>query len=465
MSLFTRDKSFYKAFSSMTAVLALQNLITFAVNLADNVMIGGYSQTAMSGVSIVNQVQFLLQMLMLGTGSAIGVLGSQYWGKKELLPIRKTTSIGLLFGVAFAAILTVLVYTFPHQVLGLLTNEQAVIDEGVKYLRIICFSYILFAVSQNLLSALRSVETVKIGFIVNLLTLVVNITLNYCLIEGNLGFPALGVKGAAIATLCARIIEFIIVIIYVLFFDRKIRWQPNDLLHPDKTMLHDYVRVGMPLILANGIWGIAMSVQTAILGRLGDDTIAANSIATTLFQVVSVVCYASGNASAVLIGKTVGEGDIPRVKAYTRTLQFIYLLIGVLTGLALLASTDLVLGFYEVTPTADQIARQFIRVLSITVVGTSYQCSCLTGIVTGGGDTRFVLINDLIHQWLIVIPSAFLSAFLFHAPIWVTFLCLKSDQILKCFVAVVKVNRYRWIRKLTRQTPTEKGADQLYMES
>lgn len=452
MKLFVRDRGFYKSFISMTGVIALQNLITFAVNLADNVMIGGYSQTAMSGVAIVNQIQFLLQMLMLGTGSAIGVLGSQYWGKKELQPVRKATSIGLLLGIILAAIMMVLVYFFPRQALGLLTNEQAVIDEGAKYLVIICFSYMLFAVSQNLLSALRSVETVKIGFVVNLVALVVNIVLNYGLIEGHLGMPELGVRGAAIATLCARIVEFIIVVVFVFFFDKKIRWRPKDLLHIDGTMLKDYIRVGMPLILANGIWGIAMSVQTAILGRMGDDTIAANSIATTIFQVVSVVCYASGNASSVIIGKTVGEGDIPRVKAYTRTLQFIYIGIGVVTGLILFCSTDLIIGLYDVTPAAARLARQFIAVLSVSVVGTSYQCSCLTGIVTGGGDTKFVLINDLIHQWLIVIPSAFLSAFVFHWPLWITFFCLKSDQILKCFVAVIKVNRYKWIHKLTRDS-------------
>lgn len=452
MKLFVRDRRFYKSFVSMTAIIALQNLITFAVNLADNVMIGSYSQTAMSGVAMVNQIQYLLQMLMLGTGGAISVLGSQYWGKKELQPIRKATSIGLVFGVGFAAIMMALVYFFPRQALGLLTNEQAVIDEGAKYLVIICFSYVLFSISQNLLSALRSVETTWIGFLVNIVALVVNIFLNYCLIEGNLGFRELGVEGAAIATLCARVVEFIIVVLYVLFADKKIRWRPKDLLAMDRTMLRDYLRVGMPLILANGIWGIAISVQTAILGRLGDDTIAANSIATTIFQVVSVVCYASGNASSVIIGKTVGEGDIPRVKAYTKTLQLIYLGIGLVTGLTLFASTDLIIGLYDVTPAAAKLAAQFIGVLSVSVVGTSYQCSCLTGIVTGGGDTKFVLINDLIHQWLIVIPSAFLSAFVFGWPLWVTFLCLKSDQILKCFVAIVKVNRYKWIHKLTRDS-------------
>lgn len=451
MKLFVRDKGFYKSYISMTLVIALQNLITYAVNLADNIMIGGYSQDALSGVAMVNQIQFLLQMLMLGTGSAISVLGAQYWGKKELQPIRKVTSIGTLLGIILSAVMMVLVYFFPNETLRLLTNEQAVIAEGSKYLVIICFSYVLFAISNNLLSALRAVETVGIGFVVNLIALGVNIVLNYGLIYGNLGMPELGVEGAAIATLIARIVEFVIVVTYVLLVDKKICWRLSNLLHIDSAMFRDYIRVGMPLILANGIWGVAMSVQAAILGRLGEDTIAANSIATTIFQVVSVVTYAGGNAASVLIGKTVGEGDIPKVKAYTVTLQILFLLTGVVTGLVLYSCTDFIIGLYEVTEVAAELARQFILVLSITVVGTSYQCSCLTGIVTGGGDTKFVLINDLIHQWLIVIPCAFLSAFVFGAPLWVTFLCLKSDQILKCFVAVVKVNRYKWIHTLTRE--------------
>ena len=216
MSLMVREKKFYKTFASMTGVIAMQNLITFAVNLADNVMIGGYSQTALSGVSIVNQIQFLLQMLMLGTGSAIGVLGAQYWGKRELEPIRKATSSGVLLGVILSTGMLLTVFFFPHQVMGLLTNEQAVIEEGSKYLVIVCFSYVLFAISNNLLSALRAVETVKIGFIVNLIALVVNITLNYGLIYGRLGMPELGVEGAAIATLSARVVEFVVVLLYVL---------------------------------------------------------------------------------------------------------------------------------------------------------------------------------------------------------------------------------------------------------
>lgn len=451
MRLFVKDKSFYKVFFSMAGVIAMQNLITYAVNLADNVMIGGYSQDALSGVAMVNQIQFLLQMLVAGVGSGITVLGSQYWGKQQVEPIRRVTAIGMVLAIIFSLIMMAVVWFFPSQVISILTNEAPVIAEGTKYLKIICFSYLLFGITNVLLAALRSVETVRIGFVVTLTALVFNIILNYSLIYGRLGMPEMGVEGAALATLIARIVEFLIVIVYTLFFDKKIRWKIRDLFHLDRQLFRDYIRVGLPLITSNSIWGLAMSAQTAILGRMGADTIAANSIATTIFQVVSVLAYGSANASGVVIGKTVGEGDIPRVKAYSKTLQIIYIFIGLLTGAVLFLSKEFIIRLYSITPSTQELTRQFISVLSITVIGTSYQVACLTGIVTGGGDTKFVLINDLIHQWLIVIPASFLSAFVFHAPLWVTFACLKSDQVLKCFVAIVKVNRYRWIHVLTRE--------------
>ena len=434
----------------MTVVLAMQNLISFAVNLADNIMIGSYSQTALSGVAMVSQVQFMLQMIVLGIGSGITVLGAQYWGKQQTEPIRKVTSAGMTLAISVGLLFTVGTFLFPRQTLSILTNEQAVITEGVKYMKILCWSFILYALTNTLLYSLRSVETVRIGFVVTLTALVINVFLNYCLIRGNLGFPEMGVEGAAIATLISRVAEFLIVVLYVCLGDKKICWKPMDMFRLDKKLFRDYIRVGLPVILSESVWGFAMTAQTAILGRLGDNTIAANSIATTIFQVISVITYASCTTSGVLIGKTVGEGDIPRVKAYTKTLQILYLFIGVATGATLWFSKDLVLSLYDsITPEAHALAVQFIGVLSLTVIGTSYQVACLTGIVTGGGDTKFVLINDLIHQWLIVIPMSYLAAFVFGAPMWVTFLCLKADQILKCFVAIVKVNRYRWIHALT----------------
>ena len=211
MNLFVKDKSFYKAFFSMAGVIAMQNLITYAVNLADNVMIGGYSQNALSGVAMVNQIQFLLQMVVMGIGNGIVVLGAQYWGKRQVEPIRRVTSIGMLLALTVSFAMMLIVYFFTRQTLSILTNEPAVIAEGSKYLKIICFSYILFAVTNVLLSALRSVETVRIGFVVTLTALFVNVILNYGLIYGRMGLPEMGVEGAALATLVSRIVEFLIV--------------------------------------------------------------------------------------------------------------------------------------------------------------------------------------------------------------------------------------------------------------
>ncbi len=452
MKLFVRDRGFYKSYISMTLLIAMQNLITFAVNLADNVMIGNYDQNALSGISMVNQVQFLLQTVVLGIGAAITVMGAQYWGQHRAEPVRKVTSAGLSIALVVSLVMTAVCRMFPEWTLSLLTDEAAVIAEGSRYMNIVCVSFVLFALSNTMLFALRSVETTHVGFFASTVALVFNIVLNYGLIFGRLGMPEMGVEGAAIATLVSRVVEFAVVAVYALCIDQKMCWRLRDLFHQDRVIFGDFLRNGMPVILAESVWGIAMAAQTSIIGRLGEDTIAASSIAVTVFQVVSVITYASGNASGIIIGKTVGEGDILRVKAYTRTFQILFVFVGVLTGTALWLCKDWVLSLYaSITPGAHDLALQFLTVLAVTVVGTSYQVACLTGIVTAGGDTKFVLINDLIHQFLIAIPGAFLSAFVFGAPLWVTFLCLKSDQILKCFVAVVKINRYKWIRPLTRE--------------
>ncbi|GAE07166.1 Na++ driven multidrug efflux pump [Paenibacillus sp. JCM 10914] len=198
--------------------------------------------------------------------------------------------------------------------------------------------------------------------------------------------------------------------------------------------------------MSNAIWGLAMGAQTAILGHMGESAIAANSIANTIFQMVTVIVYASASATAVIIGKTIGEGRMGTIKTYAKTLQLLYVLLGLVTGAVLFFIKDYVLGLYAISSEAKTLALHFMTVLSITVVGTAYQMPALTGIVRSGGDTRFVLYNDLIFMWLIVLPSSALCAFVFDLSPLTVFICLKSDQILKCFVAIVKVNRFRWIR-------------------
>lgn len=449
-----KDKYFYKTFFSLYLVVALQNVIVFSVNLADSVMLGAYSEAAMSGVSLANQIQFLLQMLVNGAANGLVVISSQYWGKKQTEPIKKVFAAAFAAGIIMSLVLSAVVLISPEFVLGILSPEKEIVAEGVKYIKILVFTYVIFAATNIAVALMRSVEAVRIGFYSSVLSLVINIGLNYLLIGGNCGFTEMGVEGAAIATLISRIAEFIFVLIYVFFVDKRLKLKVSDVFKLEKDYVKDYIKAGLPLVGSGGSWGIAMTVQSAVIGRLGAAAIGANAVAAPVFQVISVLYTSSSNASSVLIGKTVGENDIPRVKRYTKKLQIMYLVIGVLSSVLLLLIRDTIVSFYNVSQETAELSTVFLNILAVTVIGSSYEAPCLCGIVSGGGDTKFVFKNDIIFMWCLVLPISILSAFVFEWPVAVTFFILKADQIAKCFVAIPKVNRYKWIKVLTRDENT-----------
>lgn len=449
--LLVHDKQFYKTFLTLTLFISLQQLITFSVNLADNLMLGAYSETALSGAALVNQIQYLLQTIISGFSSGVVVLGSQYWGKKDVGPIRRILSLGFLCSIVVGVIFCLVTALLPRQVLGLLTNDPAVIEQGVIYLSVMCFTYILFSLSNSIVMSLRAVEVTIIGPVVSLTTLCINASLNYCLIFGNFGFPELGILGAAIATCTSRVVELIIVLVYLLVVDKRLRMKLRDLLRPDFFYLKDYILITIPIVGSSGFWGLAMVVQTAILGHMSAAAIAANSVASTVFQIASVVAMCSANSSAVVMGKTIGEGRTDKIKSYSRTLQVLYLAIGVLSGLVLFFLKDLILGLYVLSPETYQLADSFILVLCITLVGTAYEFPVSAGIILGGGDTKYAFIVDTLFMWCFTLPFSALSAFVWNFPPLITFIFLKSDQILKCIPNAIKCNRYKWVRELTRE--------------
>lgn len=445
-----REGAFYKTFFTMTGIIALQNLVVFSVNLADNVMLTHWSGEALAGVALVNQIQFLLQMLMQGIGEGALVFSSRSWGEGRREPIRAIANIGVKLALAVSLALGLAVFAFPKTVLGLLSSDAAIVAAGAEYARIVVFTYPIFALTQILLILLRSVETVRIGFVLSLITLFSNVLLNYVLIFGALGLPAMGIRGAAVATLLSRLIELFVLVLYVRFFDKKIGLRLSHLLcRWDGKLLRDYVRTGLPVFGSGGMWGIAQAIQTAILGHMEGDVISANAVAVTLFQIISVFMYASASSTAVMVGKALGEGHAERIRPYGYTFQLLFLAIGLFSGSALFLLRHPILSLYaNLTPEAEALSLAFITVLSVTCVGTAYQMPCLTGLVRAGGDTSFVLKNDFIFMWLIVLPSSALAAFVLHLSPVVVFICLKSDQITKCVVAAVKVNRFRFVKKI-----------------
>lgn len=455
----TRDRDFYRQIARLTGFIALQNVITCFVGLVSNVMIGSYSQDALSGVALANQVQFLLQMLAGGLGDGMAVMTAQYWGTRRLEPIRRVLAIALTFAAGACALFFGVAVFAPQGALRLLTSDAGAIREGAAYLRLAAFSYPFFTVSMILLAAQRSVENVGVGIAASFSGLLVNIVLSWLLIFGRMGFPALGAQGAAIATIVARAAECAVVVAYTYGVDHKLALAPSRFRRLDRMLLKDFRRFGTPVVMANASWGLAMLIQTGVLGHLGSNAIAANAIANSLFQVITVIAYGTSSASGVLVGKVVGSGDMRKLREYVKTLQWLYLGVGLLSSALLFACKDWILRLYAVTPEAMGMAGDFILVLCVTVIGTAYQNPVLTGVVRGGGDTRFVFFNDLVFMWGIVLPMSILAAFVFRWDPVAVFCCLKGDQILKSFVAVVKVNRYRWVKRVAREEEPVAEAD------
>ena len=451
--LMVRDRSFYTRLVGLALPLALQSVITFSVNLADNIMVGRLGELALSGVYVANHLHSFLHMLVMGLSAALMVLGSQFWGRRETDKVKTIIGIAFKFGIGAGSALLLVTLIAPAGILRLFTDDAAVLTEARRYLTIIRYSYLFFCITQVLIAAMRCVETVRIGMYLSTMTFFVNVSLNWILIFGNLGAPALGIRGAAIATLSARVLETVVIAAYVRFADRKLRLRFLELFRSDKALFKRFFRYGFPVIAGDIFWGVNLAVQGAIVGRLGATALASVSIANVVFSIMAVIVYGTAGATAIIIGQTVGAGEYERVRSYTKTLQILFIGVGLISGAAIVLVRNFIGLVYVLEPETMAMTRRFLLVLSIMVIGTAYQMSSLTGIVRAGGATHFVLVNDLIFIWGFVIPAASLAAFVFHASPVVVFALLKSDQILKCAVAAVKVNRFRWIKNLTQEKP------------
>ena len=423
-------------------IVVFQNIIAYSINMADNLMLGMYSQSSLSGVATVNQIQFLLQQMTLAIGDTLVIIASQYWGQKKTKPIRTFTGIALATGLILGLIVFILTTLFPREILMLFTKKESYIIQGMDYLSLIRFTYPLFVLSTILMAALRSVETVSIALKVSILSLIVDISINYTLIFGKFGFPEMGTKGAAVGTLIARILELVIVVIYLIFADHKLKLFCKDFFHFTKEAFSRFFKILWPSFLSNTLWALATPIQTGILGRLSADAIAANSVSTTMFQYLKVITIGEASASAVLIGTTT------KVKEYSKTLQVIYLIIGSVLGISLFFLRIPLLSLYDLTQNAYQMADQILIILSIVMVGMSYQMPTGIGIIKGGGDVKYMMYLNLISTWVIVMPLSFLGAFVWKLSVPLVVLLLNSDQLFKCIPTYLYVKKDQWIKVL-----------------
>ena len=321
MNFFTHDRSFYRSLVALAIPVALQNLITFAVSFADNVMVSSLGDSAVSGVYMANQIQTFLQMFSGGIEATIMIMAAQYWGKRDTDSIKSIISIGIRISAAVGLILNLLCLFMPSVILSALTKDASVISDGSTYLRIVCFSYVFFCITQSLIAAMRSVEIAKVGMYVSACSLFINVGLNYVLIFGKLGFSPMGLKGAAIATLISRIAEFILVYIYTLLFDKRLGMRLKDLLYTDKVVTRSFIKYALPVVSGNIVWSINLMANSAILGRFPKEVISAVSVANTMNSLAYITINGMSSAIGIITGKTVGAGKTELIKEYARTTQ------------------------------------------------------------------------------------------------------------------------------------------------
>lgn len=444
-------KEMLRQFFPLLLAVGLQQLLALVVNLIDNFMLGQYAEAAMSGATAVNQYQFIIQQVVGGgIGAGVAILAAQYWGKQEIDPIKKIFSVGIKFSFAIGLLFTLATALFPEPLVSLITNDPAIIAQGTEYMRIMCFTYVIFSISVTLMFTFQGVQTAFIGTIMSASTIVINFCLNYVLIFGNFGAPQLGIKGAAYATLASRSVELIIILIYALKIDKKIKLKIKDFFSLDNSYIKDFLVVVAPLVLSGVLWGVSNAAQIGILGHLGAVAIGASSIAIIIFQIFAVFGISCANAASVVIGKTVGSGKRELIKPFTKTLQLVFIAFGLVSSALMFTCRHAIVGMYNISPETKSMALTFITILCITMVGSIYEYPVMGGIIGGGGDTRYQAIIDILFMWCFCIPLSALSAFVFEWGPVITFVCLKVDQLLKCIPNAIYCNSYKWIKDRTR---------------
>lgn len=448
--IITRDKRFYRLLFSIALPIAVQNLITFMVSMVDTLMVGDLGEIQLSAVSIANNLFFVLTILMFGLAGGSNIMISQYWGKGNVKTIHKILAIMYRVCLLITGIFIFIALFLPKYFMGIFTTDKAVIDFGASYLRIVCIGYLFYSITNCTIMMLRSVKTVSISIIVYTASLVVNSILNWIFIFGNLGAPELGIRGAAIATVCARITEFSIVLVFMFIYERKIGLKIEHLLKIDKEILKDYVGLCTPVLCNELLWAIGASMISVIVGRMGTEVVAANSINGVAHQFVTVFIFGMSNATAVIIGNTIGEGKKEKAKEYAYSIGIFSVVMGCISGLMILLIKPFVVNFYNVSYSTKLIAMEIMTVTSGIIVFQSLASNFMMGVLRGGGDAKFVLINDLIFMWLVAIPGGFFVAFVLELPVALVFLVIKCDEILKSLTSVYRVISGKWVNDVTK---------------
>ena len=451
-----RPRSFYERLFRLTAPIALQNLITFSLGLIDTLMVSQLGNNEMAAVKTANVPVFLLISIVFGVQSGVGILISQYWGKRDLTNISRVIGVAAILGVSLALVVAVALFAWPVAIMDLLSNKHHLSLLGAPYLRLIGFSYVFNMLSSIYVSAQRSVENAGFGMKLFGMSTVLNTGLNYLLIFGKCGFPALGVEGAALATLLSRVAEFIVCLICALR-SRLIPLDLRALLRPGWEMLRRFVKYASPVLLNELLWGLGNSLLTVILGHTTVSVafLAANGVMGNLNRLFLVVCFGLGAATAVMIGKAIGEGQShDDLMALAKTLSWVTILVGAVLAVIALVLVPLlfqpvIFPLFELYDLSAHLATTLAVTGFACIPLHAYSISAVTGILRAGGDVLWSTVLDLAPQWVLALPLTALLALVLDADPWFVSLAIQAESFVKCPICLWRIRSRKWIHDVT----------------
>lgn len=443
-------KELYMKMARIAIPISLQQLITVGINLMDTIMLSSMGDAQLSASSQANQFITLFQICCMGIGMGASVLTSRFWGMKDMNSLKKAVTIMLRFCLVFATAFTVATIAVPALIMRIYTPEAEIIDYGIIYLRWIIPTFYCMGLSLTCTIVLRSVGQMKIPLLCSIFAFFVNVFFNWVFIFGKLGAPRMEIAGAALGTLIARIFELIFICGYFFFRDQRIQYRLRNLLTNCRDLVHEYFRVSIPVLISDSLLALGNNAVAMIMGRIGQAFVAANSVTMVVQQLSSVLTQGISNASGIITGHTMGEGDYDKAQKQGYTFLILGFIIGCGAALVILLLRGPIINYYEVSAEAKAIAWELMDAIVIIVIFQAMNSILTKGVLRAGGDTKFLMLGDILFLWVASIPLGYLAGLVFHWSSFWIYTMLKIDQIIKCIWCYFRLRSGKWLKKINK---------------
>ena len=443
-----QSSDFAKKLLTLVMPIAFQQFMLALVSASDALMLGMLTQDAFSAVSLAGQITFVENLFFAAMTIGLSMFAAQYWGKQDRISVEKIFAYVMKTTAVVSFVFFLAGLCFPNALMRIFTNEQPLIDGGAIYLRTVSLSFFLTGISQIYLCMLKNTGKATKSSVISATSVIINIVLNAVLIYGLFGFPKLEIAGAALATVIARAIEVIWCILETAKKD-SIKLKSSYIVHDDKSLRHDFWKYTIPVLGNEIVWGVGFTMYSVIMGHLGTDAVAANSIANIVKNLVACFCLGLGSGGGIMVGNELGAGKSELAKEYGRKLCKLSIICGAVSGLFLLAISPLILAVTDLSDTATGYLRWMLVMCSYYMVGKSVNGTTIAGIFCAGGDSKFGFLCDTVTLWCITVPLGLIAAFVLKLPVLAVYFIVNLDEIIKLPAVYWHYIKYKWVKDLT----------------